>query len=340
MNTIAIKELSQNKKNMRKTIFTNIMFSRLYMTFILSFLSLFFFIGKDYSSEFLIYNFVFTFFQILLIDWFLIAIDLKKLLLYSLLSGVIVQYLSFTYFYNIDYINIESIRISQVLYILLSTAIMLFFTKRFFNFKLIKKDKIIEYLKMSMPLLSAYSLKQTYYTGIPIVISNTLGFYEAGIYGAASRIALIFINLRSIVVQPLSKDFYKFDIKMYNKFYKKYLYFVLPLSFIYYVITYYFSYEIIALVYGNEYLNELVISVFRISMLLPIIYIVFIGDEIILTSFKKQKYIMYASICASILFFMSIFIINTLIGYTVVLLICGLTFFLVIRIYIHNKLIN
>ncbi len=234
--------------------------------------------------------------------------DMKKVLFISLISGVLIQYIVFYYFYHIDNINIENIRISQLFGTLITTSVMFIFTLKFYNLSLLSYCKIKDYLKKSLPLLGSYAFQQTYYAGIPIAISNYLGFYEAGIYGVATRLALVLVTVRNIILQPLSREFYKYSIKEYIKYIKKYLLYISPVLLLLYITLYVFSYEILELFYGKQYTDILVIEIFRIAMFLPIIYFIFIGHTTILILYNKQKYYLFASFISAVIFILIILI--------------------------------
>ncbi|WP_435264088.1 oligosaccharide flippase family protein [Tenacibaculum sp. nBUS_03] len=330
LHTIGIKEISQKNDNFN-TIFTNVVSARVLFTLFLSILSVFLFYNKGYTSSFILFNFLFTFFQVLLIDWFLIAIDAKKVLLISILSGLIGQYILFYYFFETNQITIENIRLSQFLNVFITTSIMFLNCFKHFELKEIRISKVKKYLKLSLPLLGSYAFQQTYYAGIPMAITSFLGFYEVGLYGAASRLALVLVTLRNIVLQPLSKDLYRFNINQYLTFFKKYFRNTILLIVFYYVTIYLYSEEILYILYGDKYTGKEIINIFRLMMLLPIIYFIFIGDGAILTSTNNQKYILYSSLFASLSVFSVLFILKDISNFVVSFLFAELLYFSIMR---------
>ncbi|MGB5989336.1 MAG: hypothetical protein WBG43_06320 [Marinifilaceae bacterium] len=307
LHTIGIRDVSQQKKSL-EYIYSNIVAIR---TILVAFfgLGIFLLLFKGYRVPFLIYTYLFTICQVMLIDWFYIAIDKKRKLATAFFIAIVSLFIGIGTLYLRDDFTISTIRFVQLISLFLASSYLVLNSNKLFSYRFISRNSVISYMKDGYPLVSAYLFQQSYYLGIPLAIVSFVGFKEQGYFAVGSRLAFVFVTLRNLLIQPLSKYIYTLSYKKYIKLHNRYLPFLIGLAICFYFVVSYFDETLINLLFGDKYLVNEVFVVFRIMMLLPIIYFLFIGHATIFTANGNQSVYAKLCFCSFLMFMLSLFVI-------------------------------
>jgi len=181
---------------------------------------------------------------------------------------------------------------------LIAIFITLIFLKRIYSFKKIpiKKETFVDILRSSTPFLLSAVCVYVYYYIDQVLLFNIQGPKEAGIYASAYRILALLIApiglFLTAFLPTLSKNFngrsLSSDVRTLILNNIKVIFFS---SFVVFLTLFVFSKEIITIIYGNDYIEAiLILRVLLISWLILINYSVLV---ICLQAFNQQKTYFY-----------------------------------------------